>query len=136
MKILSPSEAPADQAPAEEAPSEEAKPEEKKEEDKAAEQLVDVLQKENTELKEQLAAYKKNETVASILKESKLSEKAVTEVFMKQLRDAKDEDTIRSLIEDRKAIGLVGEKPTSRDGWNITEQSTARTYDGFLKAVK
>ena len=62
------------------------------------------------------AAAKKKETVDKLLKESKIDEALVTPIFRDTLSEAKDEDAMKALIEDRKTLTKPGKKVVSGMG--------------------
>lgn len=79
------------------------------------------LKEENAQLKKKVdehevkeAARSKKEKIEKLLAESKLPEVALTDVFKDQLLEAKDDETIKGLIEDRKKLIVDDGKPTSR----------------------
>ena len=52
----------------------------------------------------------KNEKIAELLKDSKIPDEFISETFRKNLSEAKDEDAMKALIEDRKEL-VKGKKP-------------------------
>ncbi len=58
------------------------------------------------------ATAKKKETVDTLLKESKIDESLVTPIFRETLSEAKDEEAMKALIEDRKLLT----KPEKKKG--------------------
>ena len=68
------------------------------------------LKVDEFEVKE--AATKKEDVVNELLKESKIDESLVTPIFRGTLSDAKDEEAMKALIEDRKTLT----KPEKKKG--------------------
>ena len=60
------------------------------------------LQVDEFQVKE--AARKKAEKITALIKESKIPEEFITDVFTESLMEAKDEERVKKLIEDRKAL--------------------------------
>ena len=58
------------------------------------------------------AADKKEDVVNELLKESKIDESLITPIFRETLSDAKDEEAMKALIEDRKTLT----KPEKKKG--------------------
>ena len=81
-------------------------------------QIADLTENKKTlklkvdefEVKE--AATKKEDVVNELLKESKIDESLVTPIFRETLSDAKDEEAMKALIEDRKTLT----KPEKKKG--------------------
>lgn len=78
-----------------------------------------ALKEENDRLKAEKNAALVEGEIATALTEAKLPDYLVTDVFKTQLREAKDADARKALIEDRKAIAkqapAPGNKPQSRE---------------------
>ena len=78
---------------------------------KALQESVSGLKAENKKLKEDLDVYQVKDAVAeregkilAHIAESKIDEELVSEIFMQSLCEAKDEETVKKLIEDRKEL--------------------------------
>lgn len=93
-------------------------------------------------------AKQKEARIQELIKESKLEEDYVTDAFMEALRGAKNEDSIKALIEDRKKIieashdgvkGMGDEKDKTKDkpkGKPIDEAKAKAEDEEFTEAVK
>lgn len=107
------------------------------------------LDKENKSLKEQVDKYevrdalaKKEKMISEKLEKSELPKEAVTDVFKKQLMEAKDEAAINELIEDRKSFikenklvkGMGGESKLGEDKFNLKE--SMKDYSKAIEGVE
>ena len=104
-----------------------------------------TLQEENKTLKEKVDGFEvkealgtKKEKVAKILKESKLPKEAITETFQQTLLEAKDEDAMKALVEDRQKL-VLSQKPKSRET-KLVEGKDAKlasmTSEDFVSQLK
>lgn len=102
---------------------------------------LEQLKQTNKLLQEQIDQFKAKENIAAkqtkiknLCETAKLPKEAITEVFVSQLMEAKDDAAITALIEDRKAIFGGGGKPKS------TEQGagggTAMSAKDFMRELK
>lgn len=110
---------------------------------------IDDLKKERPDLVEAIAAGDKTELeelrakvaladreklVESKLTEAELPGKAVTDTFRKSLIEARDEEHITRLIEDRKELVKLNDSPESKDGESFEEgKKKTKVEDGSFK---
>lgn len=66
---------------------------------------VKDLKKKVDEFEVKETVQKKKENVQKILKEAEINEDLVTDTFVETLNEAKDEEAVKALIEDRKTVG-------------------------------
>jgi hypothetical protein len=121
--------------PAEEPAKEESKADEVSQEAKLLEQIKS-LQAELDEYKVREAIQNKKIKLDTQIKEAKLAPELVTDVFVSTLMEAK-EDMVAKLIEDRKTIAAVGQKPVSKEshGTGNLSESVKDTND-FVSRLK
>jgi preprotein translocase subunit SecD len=102
---------------------------------KQAEDLKEAQRKlDEYEVKEKLA--EKREKVKGLIEEAKLPEELTSDVFMETLLKAKDEDEMKSLIEDRKKL-TASKKPQSKGGGETQIAEGAElTKESFLEQIK
>jgi len=97
-----------------------------------------ALKKENDELNVSKALGVKKELVESVLAKSKLPKEAKTELFTETLMEAKDEEAMKALVEDRTKI-VLNTKPKSKEtdplieGVKGTQPSTGKEFASALK---
>jgi hypothetical protein len=106
------------------------------------EEAVAKLEKENTDLKKKVddfevseAARKKEERIEELIAEAKLPKEAVTDPFKASLREAKDEEGIKALIEDRKSLLANAQKGVTGMGDEKDENEDEVTESGKKKKV-
>lgn len=112
-------------------------------EKKAIAEKMEALAKEKAELANKVEAHElvekeraREKQVEALIKASKLDEKHVTETFRKTLMDAKDEDSMKKLIEDREKICVVPvADPNLPGGGAGNELSEAEKANEFTKNI-
>ncbi len=99
---------------------------------KAKDDRIKALEAELDAIKVKAKAAERAAAIEAELKEAKLPDSAVTDVFRKQLQEATDAAARKALIEDRRAL-LAGSKPVSRDHIHEGEQLTTEQFVRNLK---
>lgn len=95
-------------------------------ETKAEAERVKVMEAELKTLKEAEEKAKRTAAIDTELKEAKLPEGAVSDLFRSQLESAPDVDARKALIEDRRSFAKPGDqRPESREQGITEEQKTA-----------
>lgn len=99
---------------------------------KTLEEQIKKLSTELDSLQVKEALAKKESVINTKLAESKLPKEAITEVFRKTLREAKDEAAIDELIEDRKKF--VAESKTVKGMGDESDPDKKKTFEESKKA--
>jgi len=102
---------------------------------------VKDLKKKVDDFEVREAVTKKKENVIKILKEAKISEELVTETFLDTLNEAKDDESVKKLIEDRKTVakessaGVKHYGAESNVDLNENKEGKIEDDDAFDEAV-
>lgn len=104
---------------------------------RAKEVRLSELEKENDDFKFAAKVREQEEDIDKLLAEAKLPEAAITPVFRNSLLEAKDDDAVKALIEDRAALAKLtaGNKPRSKEQTTVTEGEQDMSADEFLKRL-
>ena len=97
------------------------------------------LQQRNSELLTLVESLQSEKRVQELLTESHLPDRAVTDFFVQQLRDAQNDTIRRRLIDDRRT--LVNEESTGRNTVHsqeriLTDSETVHANDNFIRVIK
>jgi hypothetical protein len=93
-----------------------------------------ALREELDAVKAKLVAKDRSDLAAKLIAEAKLAPVYVTDTFLAQLTEAKDEKAMKALVEDRKQVASI-QRPIAAGGVNRGGGSPMST-DDFAKKVK